>query len=237
LEKIVVFVPEGYEDEVREAMAAAGAGAIGNYSHCTFQAAGTGTFMPLAGANPFIGQQGRLEKTAELRLETIVPASRRSRVVRAMLDAHPYEEVAFDIYPLHNEGEPYGLGRLGKISKCTLEEFCSVVKERLGVQSLRVVGDANRFVAKVAVCGGAGTDLVQAALFAGADVLVTGDLKYHEAHDAKAHGLAVIDAGHDATEKVIVPVLCRYLEEKIAQERGQVEVVASAVDTAPWRTL
>lgn len=236
LEKLAVFVPAGHVDNVREALAAAGAGWIGNYSHCTFQAPGTGTFMPREGTNPFIGTEGKLERIGEVRLETVMKASQRRRVLAAMLKAHPYEEVAYDIYPLLNEGRPYGLGRVGTLEKtATLAEFCNNIKETLGVGSLRVTGEPGRLIKKAAVSGGAGGDMIHAATFAGADVLVTGDVKYHEARDAAAMGLAVIDAGHDATERIVVPFLCSYLKECFRKDGYSVDVIASAVETAPWR--
>ncbi|EEG78741.1 Nif3-like dinuclear metal center hexameric protein [Dethiobacter alkaliphilus] len=235
-EKIVVFVPQGYQDNVRDALSAAGAGWIGNYSHCTFQSQGTGTFMPREGTNPFSGQQGKLEYADELRLETIVPSSMRNRVVRAMKKAHPYEEVAYDVYPLLNEGEPYGLGRVGKLQEaCTLQEFASYTKKQLQADTLRITGDYTKTINKVAVCGGAGGDMIHAASFAGADVLVTGDLKYHEAQEAETVGLAIIDAGHDATERVVVPALRTYLEEKLRANGYSTTIMESAVETAPWR--
>jgi dinuclear metal center YbgI/SA1388 family protein len=238
LEKIVVFVPRGHEDKVREALAGVGAGWIGNYSHCTFQASGTGTFMPGEGTTPYIGKQGKLERVDEIRLETVYPTTLRKRVIRAMENAHPYEEVAYDIYPLLNEGRPYGLGRIGKLNEpCTLGELCARIKEKLQVSALRVTEQADKLVKKVAVCGGSGGDLAHAALFAGADVLVTGDLKYHEAQDAKAIGISVIDAGHDATERVIVPVLCTYLQNKLAADGYDTDVVVSTVETAPWKNI
>ena len=238
LEKITVFIPAGQENGVRDAMVAAGAGWVGNYSHCTFQTSGTGTFMPREGTNPYVGQQGKLERVSEVRLESIYPVHIRNRVVRAMIKAHPYEKVAYDIYPLVNEGKPYGLGRVGRVKEpITLENFSTFLKEKLKVSSLRVAGDLQRNIKKVAVCGGAGGDLIHTASFAGADVLVTGDLKYHEAQDANALGLAVIDAGHDATERVVVPALCTYLRNKLAVDGYDVDVLASASETVPWQTI
>ncbi|NLN06674.1 MAG: Nif3-like dinuclear metal center hexameric protein [Firmicutes bacterium] len=239
LEKLVVFVPRGYEDDVHRAMSAAGAGWIGQYSHCSFQVPGTGTFLPREGAKPFLGEEGKLEKAAEIRLETIVPSGLRKRVIRAMLDAHPYEEVAYDIYPLRNDGEAYGLGRIGILQQpCSLPDFCQFVKDRLQIPFLRVAGSTDRLVRKVAVCGGTGSELLQAAAFAGADVLVTSDVKYHEAQEAWTTGVAVIDAGHDATERVIVPVLRDYLQEQL-QTAGHhdVKVFASTIETSPWQAF
>jgi dinuclear metal center YbgI/SA1388 family protein len=238
LEKLVVFIPRGHEEVVRDALASVGAGWIGNYSHCTFQASGIGTFMPREGTNPYLGKQGSLERAEEIRLETIYPATLRNRVIRAMMKAHPYEEVAYDIYPLQNDGKPYGLGRIGSLAEpISLKDFCQHVKTKLGIWSLHVTGPMDQQIKKVAVCGGVGGDLIHAASFAGAHVLVTGDIKYHEARDAQAIGMPVIDAGHDATERVIVPVLCKYLQSKLMLDGHKIEVVASEVETAPWRTL
>jgi len=216
LRKIVVFVPRGYEDKVRMAMGDAGAGHIGSYSHCSFAAQGFGSFIPLEGTSPFIGEQGKLTETEEIRLETIVPESLVNKVINGMLKVHPYEEVAFDVYPLKNAGKSLGLGRIGVLEKLMpLKEFCDLVKQKLFIGDLRVVGDLDLQVSKIAVCGGAGSDLIQAASFSGADVLVTGDVKYHDAIDAKAIALAVVDAGHYATENLLLPVLQRYLLDEM----------------------
>jgi len=238
LEKIVVYIPQGFEDKIRDAMNCAGAGWIGSYSHCSFQTPGTSTFLPGEGTQPFIGSHGKLERVDEIRLETIAASSVRSSVIKAMLDAHPYEEVAYDIYSLENKGKPIGLGRIGTNPfPCTLAEYCMLVKEKLKVSHLRVVGDESQIIKKVAVCGGAGTDLIAEASLKHADVLVTGDLKYHEAQNANSAGLAIIDAGHDATEKVIIPVLCSYLKEKISLGGFSTTVIPSITETIPWRFL
>jgi dinuclear metal center YbgI/SA1388 family protein len=208
--KLAVFVPESHIEEVRQAVAAAGAGHIGNYSHCTFQAPGTGTFLPLEGTKPFIGAQGRLEYAPEYRLETILPEDSAPRVIDAMLRAHPYEEVAYDLYALENPGREFGLGRVGRL---TVPEpfaaFADRVKSALGLAHLRVAGPTEREVATVAVCGGSGASLLTAA--AGADVFVTGDVKYHEALEAADIGLALVDAGHFATERPVVEAVAAHL--------------------------
>jgi len=225
LNKLVVFVPRGYEDTVRSAICDAGAGHIGNYSHCTFNTDGIGTFMPLAGTNPFIGEQNKLERADEIRIETIVPESILKKVISAMIKAHPYEEVAFDIYPLDNPSDKFGLGRIGYIKEPkTLKEFCEIVKHNLNISHVRAVGDINKKISKVAVCGGAGGDLIQAAAFFGADVFVTGDVKYHEAIDAKELGLSIIDAGHFATENILLTVLKKHLEQETKLLNKQVKI-------------
>jgi len=225
LKKLVVFVPRGYEDTVRNAMCDVGAGHIGNYSHCSFSTNGLGTFKPLAGTKPFIGEEGKLKKADEIRIETIIPGNLQNKVVNAMLKAHPYEEVAFDIYPLENPGKTYGLGRIGYTKEpIILKEFCETVKQKLNISHIRVVGDLNKSISKVAICGGAGSDLAQVAAFFGADVLITGDVKYHEALDAKEAGLAIIDAGHFSTETILLPVLKKHLEQETRLLNKQVEI-------------
>ncbi len=238
LYKLVVFVPEEYIEKARKAIGNAGAGWIGNYSHCTFSAPGEGTFMPLEGTQPFLGEVGKLENAAEYRLETIVPSNKLKSVLAAMLDSHPYEEVAYDIYPLANKGAGYGLGRVGTLPETvTLEAFAAKVKSVLDTDQVGVVGDIQQPISKVAVCGGAGASLVNNALEHNADVLVTGDIKYHEAQDALAKKLAVIDAGHYATERVIVPVIARLLQEKITNIDPMVEVILSIENTNPWQFI
>ncbi len=234
--KLVTFVPAEAESQVREAICAAGAGWIGNYSHCTFRIPGTGTFLPLAGTNPYIGQEGKLEEVKEYRLETILPRERLPEVLQALHKAHPYEEVAYDIYPLANEGPAQGIGRLGQLPQpVSLQELALTVKKELGVERVVVVGDSERKIKKVAVCGGAGSDMIETARVKGAEVLVTGDIKYHEARRALELGLALIDAGHFATERVIVPALVQYLQEEL-QDR-EVMVLAAQKEKEPWWLL
>ncbi|GAB4261821.1 Nif3-like dinuclear metal center hexameric protein [Thermincola ferriacetica] len=236
LVKLVVFIPAGHEDAVREAITKAGAGWIGNYSDCTFQVDGIGTFKPLAGSDPFIGAVGQLEKVEEKRLETILPKQNLNRVLKAMLKAHPYEEVAYDVYPLFNRGKVFGLGRMGVLNEeTTLGRFADRVKKTLNVQTVKVVGDLAKTVKKVAVCGGSGASLLHKAFFAGADVLVTGDVKHHEALEAKEMDLHLIDAGHNGTEIVILDQLAAFLKERLVKDG--VEIYVSQVNTDPFMFL
>ena len=236
LHKLAVFVPASHVEQVRMAMIEAGAGHIGNYSHCTFQTQGIGTFLPLAGTVPFIGEQGRLEFVEEYRLETIVAKSRRSEVIAAMLAAHPYEEVAYDEYVLKNNGPRYGLGRVGRLSESmSLAEFIQKVKAALGVEAIKVAGPAAAVINTVAVCGGSGASLIETASKAGADVLVTGDVKYHEAQQAIAEGLVIIDAGHFATEQPVVESVVRYLTLCADQKNWNVQIMASHVHKDVFR--
>lgn len=227
LVKLVVFVPTEQVGQVQAAITQAGAGHIGNYSHCTFRTEGVGTFLPASGTNPFIGETGKLAQVPEFRLETILPAKISNRVIKAMLKSHPYEEVAYDLYPLNNSGREFGLGRIGHLAeKVCLADFARAVRQSLGLSQIRLSGDLKQLIHKVAVCGGSGAGLIKRAAFMGADALVTGDLKYHEAQDALALGIAVIDAGHYATEAPVVEAVIEYLRECSAAGRWSVDFYA-----------
>lgn len=222
LVKLVVFVPAGRLEGVRDALFPFIA-AQGNYRDCSFAAGGVGTFTPLEGAEPFIGTPGMLAEVREERLELLMLRRQLPRAVKALLAAHPYEEPAFDIYPLLNEGEKLGLGRIGFLPEpVTLEEYAARLKKDLSAPALRYVGDPAARVSKVALCSGSGASLLREAVRSGADVLVTGDIKYHEARDAEDLGLALIDAGHFPTEIIMV--------DDITQRLGQALVAAGYTD-------
>jgi dinuclear metal center YbgI/SA1388 family protein len=236
LVKLVVFVPQTHVEQVRRAIIQAGAGHIGNYSNCTFQSDGMGTFLPLTGANPFIGEQGKLEVVPEFRLETIMPEKISRRVIKSMCKAHPYEEVAYDIYPLHNVGPVAGLGRIGKLAQAvSFADFIFQVKAALGIGQVSAVGSTTKMISKVAVCGGSGAGLIGKAVFAGADVLVTGDVKYHDAQDALAAGIAIIDAGHFSTEQPVIAHVAEYLKQCSEQEKWAVEIDSDNMSTDVFR--
>lgn len=232
--KLVVFIPEDHYEKVSEAVFKAGAGWIGDYSHCGFQLKGVGSFMPGEGTNPFIGQTGKLEQVDEIRFETVVPDSIKRKVVQAMLRAHPYEEVAYDLYPLDLHGRTFGIGRVGKLPQAAaLQELAELAKQAFDVPAVRVVGDLHKTVQKVAVLGGSGRDYVKAAMFAGADVLITGDIDYHTAHDALAAGFAIIDAGHNI-EKLVKSAVAKVLNEKLRADGYATEAIASQIHTEPF---
>ena len=183
--KVVVYVPVGYEEIVRQAMCNAGAGCIGNYSGCTFQAKGTGTFLPGEGTSPFIGEAGRMEYAEEYRVETVVPQSALSAVIKAMEAAHPYEEAAYDVFRMENAGEERGIGRIGQLKESmSLAEFLDFTASKLGCDHMTYQGDLTRQIKTVALCGGSGLSYTGAAKKAGADVYVTGDMRYHDAQSA-----------------------------------------------------
>ncbi|CAM3797964.1 Nif3-like dinuclear metal center hexameric protein [Alkalicoccus chagannorensis] len=235
LKKLIVFVPDSHADHVREAMGDAGAGHIGSYSHCAFTSEGRGAFRPGEGTNPFIGEQGRLERPEETKIETVVPASIEKKVIQAMKKAHPYEEAAFDLYPMDVPGDVYGLGRIGELEEAvTLDAFADHVKTAFGVDGLRVVGDGSRLVKKAAVLGGDGNKYTMTALQKGADVYITGDLYFHVAHDAWMEGLMMIDPGHHV-EQIMKQATADRLEEDLADQKGSVDIVTSELNTDPFR--
>jgi len=236
LKKLVVFVPKENSGKVKEALGNAGAGAIGNYSHCLYTSSGIGQFLPGEAATPFIGRNGQLEVVNEERIETIFPDFLERKIVQAMLKAHPYEEVAYDIYPLDNKGEELGLGRIGEIEETTLEDFAKFVKQALDVPALRVVGDLSAKVKKVAVLGGDGNKYISSAKYKGADVYITGDLYYHVAHDAMMMGLNVIDPGHNV-EKVMKQGVTRYLMNKCQEKGFDVTIFPSEKVTEPFQFI
>ncbi|HSI67343.1 MAG TPA: Nif3-like dinuclear metal center hexameric protein, partial [Planococcus sp. (in: firmicutes)] len=234
LVKISVFVPESHENQLREALGNAGAGSIGDYEYCSYTLSGTGRFRPNAEADPFIGEAGKMEETAESKIEVVARKSERDRVIKAMIAAHPYEEPAYDVFTLENKELPMGLGRVGTLeSDMTLGEFSEFVKERLEVPALRVVGDKDGIVRKVAVLGGDGNKYIQQAKRAGADVYVTGDMYFHVAQDALAIGLSIVDPGHHV-EKVMIKGVANHMAKR---SDWKCEFLPSEVDTEPFRFI
>ncbi len=201
LKKLVVFVPRAQLEQVRAAIFEAGAGEIGKYDSCSFNLEGTGTFRGGEGTRPFAGETGVFQQEPEIRVETIVPAYLVSRVVRAMTAAHPYEEVAYDIYPLDNSDPRRGMGLIGRLEHPMDEEvFLSFLKDRFRTPVIRHSKLLEKEVKQVAVCGGSGSFLLGKAKAAGADVFVTGDMKYHQFFEAEGK-IVVMDIGHFESEQ------------------------------------
>ena len=236
--KLVTYVPFDHVEAVMNAAFKAGAGEIGAYDSCSFRQSGTGTFRPGEGTDPYLGRVGELEQAEEVRLETIVPRERLARVLRRLLATHPYEEVAYDLIPLENSRGDIGLGRLGSLPKATtLDEFAAKVKSDLAAEAVRFVGDGTQPVDKVAVCGGSGAFLLHEAKRQGADVLVTGDVKYHEARQAEEIGIALIDAGHFATERLMARQLADTLAEEARQRKWETGFVPLTIEKEPFQTI
>jgi dinuclear metal center YbgI/SA1388 family protein len=220
LYKLAVFVPEDAFDEVRRALAEAGAGQIGDYEACAFSVEGTGFFKPGDDTDPHIGEAGGEAQSArERKLEVEVARWTLGPVLAALQDAHPYEEVAYDLYPVKQKNSRAGLGALGQLDEPeSLSVFLDRVATRLEAGSLRYAGDADTTVEQVAVCGGAGSDFIGTARGAGADAYVTADVKYHEFFEVlDTNGLpdmALIDPGHYETEALTEALLRDWLTDR-----------------------
>ncbi|RKQ19143.1 Nif3-like dinuclear metal center hexameric protein [Ureibacillus endophyticus] len=234
LMKLAVFVPDDYADKVRVALSKAGAGKIGNYDSCSFSTNGQGRFRALEGANPFIGDIGEMEKTDEEKIEVVFPHSIKNKVLKALLNAHPYEEPAYDIYTLAVETNIMGLGRIGTLQQpMTLREFAEHVKKSLNVPCVRVVGNTDEIVSKVAVVGGDGNKYIHSAKRAGADVFVTGDMYFHVAQDAQSIGLNIVDPGHHV-EKVMIKGVAEKMEQLCFEKKLAVQFIQSEINTEPF---
>jgi dinuclear metal center YbgI/SA1388 family protein len=222
--KLVGFVPPDDADLVRKALFAAGAGSIGDYEHCSWSAEGQGTFLPTEGAAPVVGEVGRDQATAETRIEVVFPRRLRRRVLAAYVGAHPYEEPAFDIVAVDNVLPRLGLGRVGVLpAALPLAAFAAEVAAVLRQPSLRYAGDGARLVRRVAVLPGSGAAAISLGVAGIADVLVTGDVKYHEVREALAAGLALVDAPHDVTEEEAVLRWSETLADALAAGGVRVE--------------
>ncbi|CEP43060.1 Nif3-like dinuclear metal center hexameric protein [Paraclostridium sordellii] len=230
LYKLAVYVPKTHLDKVRSALGNADAGHLGNYKECSFSIEGEGRFKPCEGANPYIGEEGTLESVNEVKIETIVPQKILGGVINAMIKSHPYEEVAYDLYKLENKGEAVGLGRYGKLEeKMTFKDLGMILKEKLDINHLRVVGNLEDEISKVAIVTGSGADMVKKAFKSGCDVLITGDMKYHDAQDTLDMGMKVIDCGHFDTEKVFADIMFKYLDENF-----DMDIIKSDVNLNPF---
>ncbi len=199
--KMVTFVPSQYSDEVREAIFSAGAGVIGNYDGCSYNLTGKGTFRAGKNTNPFVGEKEQLHFETEERIETVVPAYLKNQVLKALVEAHPYEEVAYDFYPVKNLWRQVGFGAVGNLKKETTEEdFLKFIKKTTGTGCIRHTELRGKPVKKIAVCGGSGSFILKQAIASGADMLISADFKYHQF--AEADGKIVIaDIGHYESEQ------------------------------------
>ncbi|MHB2022916.1 MAG: Nif3-like dinuclear metal center hexameric protein [Mycobacteriales bacterium] len=239
VQKLVTFVPGGHVQAVVDALAAAGAGSLGEYRRCAYLMEGTGTFEPGERARPAIGHPGQREVVAETRVEMVLPAHRRAEVVRALVATHPYEEPAFEVYDLAEPASPSGVGagRVGDLAEpMRLAELAEAVARALPPTAggVKVAGEATRLVRRVAVCGGSGGEFGAAAAASGADAFLTSDLRHHQVVDLVAQtGLAVLDAPHWATEWPWLAAAARRLDEALP-DGVTVESTVSSLRTDPW---
>ena len=198
----------------------AGGGMFTKYQECSFRTEGIGTFKGMNNANPYIGKIGELEKAPEIKLEMLVEHWKISSVLKAMKETHPYEEIAYDIYPLKNSNTEYGLGVIGTFSqKMKAKDFFSFLKKKLHLQHFRYTGDVNTYVKKIALCGGSGSEFVKDAIQQQADVYITGDVKYHTFQEAEEK-ILLIDVGHFETEHHILPTLAEKISQMVKSKKN-----------------
>ncbi|NOU60263.1 Nif3-like dinuclear metal center hexameric protein [Marinifilum caeruleilacunae] len=215
LKKLVTFVPSADAEKVRESIFKAGAGSIGNYDACSFNSEGTGSFRGGEDTNPHVGEKGKLHFEKEERIETIFPKHLKGKVIGALLDAHPYEEVAYDIYSLDNTNPQVGLGMVGELEKEeNAIEFLKRIKDIFGCGCIRHTNITKDKIRKVAVCGGSGSFLLRKAIASKADIFVTGDFKYHEFFDAEDK-LIIADIGHYESEQFTRDIFYEIVTKKL----------------------
>ena len=213
--KLIVYVPKDKLELVQTALFDGGAGQIGNYSECSFSAEGTGTFKGNDNAKPAYGEKGKRAYEAESRLEVLIPSHISSKVIKNMLNAHPYEEVAYDLIPLANVNPYEGAGMIGELENAMEEKaFLQLLKERFGSGCIKHTKLLQKPVKKIAWCGGAGSFLLSKAKAAKADVFVTGDFKYHEFFDAEDR-IVIADIGHYESEQFTIELISELIRKKI----------------------
>ncbi|MCL1950967.1 MAG: Nif3-like dinuclear metal center hexameric protein [Turicibacter sp.] len=233
--KLAIFAPESHAEIVRQAMGDAGIGHLGDYSHCTFTSEGTGRFIPLAGSQPFIGTTGGSESVAEVKIEGIALKKDIHKILSQVLKTHPYEEPAYDVFPIAapKDGEVFGLGRVGDIPAAVpIKEYIQLAKKSLGISYARFSGNLDQTVTTVAVVGGSGSSFMADAKKAGADLYITGDMGFHDAHDALEMGLNVLDVGHYAES-----MMKHHVAGLLQKEFGTKDVLASQIATDPFQLV
>ena len=214
--KIITFVPQKDINTVANALYEAGAGSIGNYSHCGFQTEGVGTFKPLAGAKPAIGKRGKIEHVGEIRLESVVAADKVADVIAALRKSHPYETPAFDVFQHCDVENKLGLGRIGTLKQpLSMEKAIANIKSVTGCKAVGLVGPTKRTVKKGAVCAGSCGKIINSVIAQGADLYLTGELKHHQALAAQEAGLSCICLSHTVSERFALKNLVKQLKNRL----------------------
>lgn len=231
--KLVVFVPQNHLDNLSKALFKSGAGIIGEYDSCSFQNEGIGTFKGSEFSNPAVGKKENFEKADEIRLELLVDSWKLNNVIKALKKTHPYEEPAFDIYPLNNENQNYGYGVLGYLKKSMSQnEFLSHLCKSLKTNNLRYSIGKSGKIKSVAVCGGSGSDLLASAIKRKADAFVTADLKYHTFQDGEGQ-ILFVDAGHYETEIHVLNIVKKKLEKFVKEKGEKIGIIKYSRSTNP----
>jgi len=233
--KLVFFAPSKHSQEIIGELSAAGAGIIGDYSSCSFSSEGKGTFIPAAGAKPTVGEVGKLNRVEEERLEMLVHRSVLAKVVERLSEVHPYEEAAYDIYPLEGVKKSHlGLGRIGNLSSPRKASEIASIFQKETASGVKYSGDSNREVKRVAVMAGSGASAIETAASKGAELLITADVKYHEAQRAASLGLNLVVASHYALEKLALNMVTPLLADFLKSAGYSVEVINSKKESDVW---
>lgn len=231
--KLVTFVPTTQAEEVRHALFAAGCGCIGNYDSCSYNLEGKGTFRAQSGTHPFCGEIGELHEEQEVRVETVLPSYLKGKVQKALIEAHPYEEPAYDFYPLQNEWTQVGSGLVGELEEPETEtDFLRRVKKLFEVGCVKHSRMTGRLIQKVALCGGAGAFLLPKAVGAHADVFLTGEVKYHD-YFSFENDILIAEIGHYESEQYTKDLLYSIIREKFPT----LDVQLTRVNTNPIKYL
>jgi dinuclear metal center YbgI/SA1388 family protein len=229
LQKLVTYVPQKEADLIKNALFEAGAGNIGNYSECSFSVLGEGSFMAKNGATPFVGEINQHHKEQELRVEVILPSHLSKNIISALKLAHPYEEVAYDLYNLVNENQEIGSGIIGVLPESMDQKtFLAYLKEKMDLEVIRYTNPNLNKINRIAICGGAGSFLLKKAIQHDADVFVTSDFKYHEFFDGENH-LMIADIGHYESENFTKSLISEMITEKFPT----FAILLSKIDTNP----
>lgn len=240
--KLIVYVPVEYEHKILTSLFKTNAGEIGSYTCCSFRNSGKGTFRPAASSKPFIGKADEVSHVDEIRIETIVRKDDLQSVIECVKKEHPYETMAYDVYPLATietlSTDNQGLGRVGTLEKTmALLPFAKIIKRRLRLESVKVAGNPDLQVVQAAVCSGSGSGLMGAFISSGAQVYISGDMRYHDAREAEAANLGLIDIGHFASEHLVVESLAERLQKIFAAKRMDVKVEACELENDPFMVL
>jgi dinuclear metal center YbgI/SA1388 family protein len=234
--KLVVFVPNSHVQQVMDALFEKNAGVIGQYEKCAFKSDGIGTFQPTELSKPFLGKKGQFEETKECRIETIISLKNAPAIINHLEKNHPYETVAYDIYPLNQVSDSSdGLGRVGHLkTPMRLQELADHIIKCLNLSYVRVIGDPELIVNQLAVCSGSGGSLIDKVVSLGVQAYVTGDLKYHDARSIEMHQLGAIDVAHFESEHIFIDDLVPKLLTAMEKRQWTVEILPCPVERNPF---
>ena len=233
--KLVLYVPAEYEERMLDVLFQTPAGAMGEYSCCTFRNAGKGSFLPGSHSKPFIGQIGVISHVDEVRIETIIKKKDIPLIYSQIRDHHPYQTPAIDIYPLLLSDNRQGLGRVGKLKESvTLLQFAQSVKEKLGLPLIKISGKPDMMVHQAAICSGSGSSLLKNFFASTADVYISGDLRYHDARSTESTGKALLDIGHFSSERFMIDEISNYLRQKILDKSWEIQIEACPLENDPF---